>query len=169
MIEKGKVLFDESNLPIIIQRKKEIWHSKETIFIRKLIYVAFIPIFAISLTILIFDLESLTLVGRIGISSLIFTIGFFFIIDFLGYNDDKKDLIIYEKGIIIPDKPLVYILRHENWFVPFSKIHSISREKENLVVRFKDDFSRNKYIPVNYIYDWVKFKSSLEGKVKLHL
>jgi len=69
----------------------------------------------------------------------------------------------------IPVKPASYVLRHKNWYVPFSKIDSITKENDLFIIKFKNKFSRDHYIFINYIHDWSKFKASLEGKVKSHL
>jgi len=89
MIEKGMVLFDETNLPIIIQRKKEIWHSREIRSSRIIIYPVFIPIFILSLFFLLFY-GSLNLIEEFMFLCFIFLILIHSIVDIIAYMDKKK-------------------------------------------------------------------------------
>lgn len=170
MIEKGKVLFDESNLPYIIHKKKELWHSKEIRAMNRYIYFLFIiPIFSISILFFFLYFDTFSVTSKIINLSFIFIIISYSIIDLIISTDAKKDLIIYENGIVIPIKPISYVLRHKSWFVPFSIIESIAKEEDDLVVKFKNKYSRDRYIPIDYISDWSKFKAPLKGKVELNL
>jgi len=91
------------------------------------------------------------------------------ILEILAISDNKKDLIIYQNGISIPSKPIGYILKHKNWFVPFSKIEAIRKEKGRLYVIFKDNFSESKSFPVFLISDWKEFEKILSDKIMLDI